>query len=93
MHWHNTERLHGYLGDVPPTEFETAHYAELATTSDAAGNQTNESPSNPGRFKRGLGHKRSLGVREYALGIEALERFVAREPLYRVHERCSACSP
>ena len=35
VHWHNTERLHGYLGDVPPTEFETAHYAALATTSDA----------------------------------------------------------
>jgi putative transposase len=26
-HWHNTERLHGYLGDVPPAEFETAFYA------------------------------------------------------------------
>jgi protein phosphatase len=36
--------------------------------------------------QRGLGHKRSLALREFALGIEALERFVAREPLYRVHE-------
>jgi putative transposase len=27
VHWHNTERLHGYLGDVPPAEFETAFYA------------------------------------------------------------------
>jgi protein phosphatase len=35
---------------------------------------------------RGLGHKRSLALREFGLGIEALERFVAREPLYRVHE-------
>jgi protein phosphatase len=35
---------------------------------------------------RKLGHKRSLAAREYALGIEALERFVAREPLWRVHE-------
>ncbi|MGH9212360.1 MAG: polynucleotide kinase-phosphatase [Acidimicrobiales bacterium] len=35
---------------------------------------------------RGLGHKRSLAVREFALGIEGLERFVAGEPLYRVHE-------
>ncbi|MDY7096411.1 MAG: IS3 family transposase [Acidobacteriota bacterium] len=25
VHWHNTERLHGYLGDVPPAEFETAY--------------------------------------------------------------------
>jgi putative transposase len=23
VHWHNTERLHGYLRDVPPDEFET----------------------------------------------------------------------
>ena len=36
--------------------------------------------------QRGLGHKRSLALREFALGIEALERFVAHEPLYRVHE-------
>jgi protein phosphatase len=35
---------------------------------------------------RSLGGKRSLAVREFALGIEALERFVRREPLRRVHE-------
>jgi protein phosphatase len=35
---------------------------------------------------RGLGHKRSLALREFALGIEGLERFVGGEPLYRVHE-------
>ncbi len=35
---------------------------------------------------RSLGRKRSLAVREFALGAEALERFVRREPLYRVHE-------
>jgi protein phosphatase len=35
---------------------------------------------------RGLGLKRSLALREFALGIEALERFAAAEPLYRVHE-------
>jgi protein phosphatase len=35
---------------------------------------------------RGLGHKRSLALREFALGIEALERFVRREPLRRVHQ-------
>jgi hypothetical protein len=27
VHWHNTERLHGYLGDVPPAEFEATFYA------------------------------------------------------------------
>jgi protein phosphatase len=35
---------------------------------------------------RRLAGKRSLAVREFALGIEALERFVRREPLRRVHE-------
>lgn len=35
---------------------------------------------------RGLGTKRGLAIREFALGIEALERFVRREPLFRVHE-------
>ncbi len=35
---------------------------------------------------RSLGKKRSLARREFALGLEALERFVAREPLRRVHE-------
>ena len=35
---------------------------------------------------RSLGGKWSLALREFALGIEALERFVRREPLRRVHE-------
>jgi protein phosphatase len=35
---------------------------------------------------RGLNAKRSLALREFALGIEALERFVREEPLRRVHE-------
>lgn len=26
VYWHNTARLHGYLGDIPPAEFETAFY-------------------------------------------------------------------
>lgn len=44
-------------------------------------------PENLDRLRaRGLGAKRSLAIREFALGIEALERFVRREPLRRVHE-------
>ncbi len=35
---------------------------------------------------RGLATKRSLAIREFSLGIEALERFVRNEPLRRVHE-------
>jgi putative transposase len=29
--WHNTSRLHGYLHDVPPAEFEAAFYATKRT--------------------------------------------------------------
>ncbi len=35
---------------------------------------------------RGLGKKRSLALREYALGYEALKNFVERQPLHKVHE-------
>ncbi|MDG9705436.1 polynucleotide kinase-phosphatase [Streptomyces sp. DH37] len=35
---------------------------------------------------RHLGHKRSLALREYALGLEALDRLAEGEPLWRVHE-------
>jgi protein phosphatase len=44
-------------------------------------------PQNLERLRqRGLGRKRSLAEREFALGIEGLERFVRGEPLRRVHE-------
>jgi protein phosphatase len=36
--------------------------------------------------ERSLGHKRSLALREYALGLEALDRLAGGEPLWRVHE-------
>ncbi|MDH6118790.1 protein phosphatase [Kitasatospora sp. GAS204A] len=36
--------------------------------------------------QRSLGHKRSLALREYALGLEALDRLAGGEPLWRVHE-------
>jgi protein phosphatase len=44
-------------------------------------------PENMVRLKnRGLSTKRSLALREFALGVEALERFVRQEPLRRVHQ-------
>lgn len=44
-------------------------------------------PDNLDRLRRrGLSGKRSLALREFSLGIEGLERFVNREPLYAVHE-------
>ncbi|MFJ4696108.1 polynucleotide kinase-phosphatase [Streptomyces sp. NPDC088766] len=44
-------------------------------------------PDNLARLRqRFLNHKRSLAVREYALGLEALDRLAEGEPLWRVHE-------
>ncbi len=44
-------------------------------------------PENLQRLRaRGLSSKRSLALREFSLGIESLQRFVAREPLRKVHE-------
>jgi protein phosphatase len=44
-------------------------------------------PKNLERLReRALGRKRSLSEREFALGIEGLERFIRNEPLRRVHE-------
>ncbi len=44
-------------------------------------------PANLARLRqRGLAHKRSLALREYALGLEALDRAARGEPLWRVHE-------
>jgi protein phosphatase len=44
-------------------------------------------PANLTRLRqRALSHKRSLALREYALGLEALDRAAGGEPLWRVHE-------
>ncbi len=46
-----------------------------------------DAPENLSRLQsRAVGGKRALAMREFALGVEALERFVRREPLRRVHE-------
>ena len=46
-----------------------------------------DAPENLEQLKhRGLSRKQSLAIREFALGVEALERFVRKEPLRRIHE-------
>lgn len=37
VHWHNTQRLHGYLGDIPPAEFEQTFYADQTTPTQLVG--------------------------------------------------------
>jgi len=31
VHWFNNQRLHGYLGDIPPAEYEDAYHAERSS--------------------------------------------------------------
>lgn len=46
-----------------------------------------DAPENIERLRsRGLATKRALAIRELALGVEALERFIRREPLWRTHQ-------
>jgi protein phosphatase len=45
-------------------------------------------PRSPRLHRRRLAARRALATRQFALGVEGLSRFVAREPLRRVHE-CS----
>lgn len=33
--WYNNRRLHGSIGDLPPTEYETIHYRSLQTAPAA----------------------------------------------------------
>jgi len=37
VYWHNTTRLHGYLRDIPPAEYEQAFYAAEWTDHDPVG--------------------------------------------------------
>jgi putative transposase len=39
VHWFNHERLHSHCEDVPPDEFEAAHYAAQQATPIGVGNQ------------------------------------------------------
>ena len=34
VYWHNTKRLHGYLGDVPPFEYEESFYAGVTSAKE-----------------------------------------------------------
>lgn len=34
VHWHNTKRLHAYLGDVPPFEFEAEFYDGVTSAKE-----------------------------------------------------------
>jgi putative transposase len=47
VHWHNTARLHGYLADVPPAEFEASWHQtnRRATPQCAVSDETDPAPT------------------------------------------------
>ena len=47
VHWWNTDRIHGYLDDLSPDQFETA-YAATRTDHTTTENQNNQPAQNPG---------------------------------------------
>jgi transposase InsO family protein len=48
VHWNNTQRLHGHLGDVPPAEFEATPDAGTNRSQEWAEIAQTESPLTPG---------------------------------------------
>lgn len=95
--WWNERTAHGSEGMVvKPLDFITQNREGLVQPAiKVRGKQylrivygpEYDLPGNLERLRaRSLNRKQSLALREFALGVEALERFVAREPLRRVHE-------
>ena len=79
--------------DVPERQIDDENRFVLSVDPRVVGAISNARPENidfPEHLerlrRRGLAGKRALALREFALGIEALDRFVRREPLRRVHE-------
>src|SRR5215218_1105353 len=50
VHWHNHQRLLGYLDDAPPAEYEKAFYAQSSTSQSRVKDKEQEPQKNPGRF-------------------------------------------
>lgn len=50
VHWHNHDRVHSSIGQLPPIEFEHAHRAGHNHDLRTGGRVNNHPPENPGRF-------------------------------------------
>jgi putative transposase len=48
VYWHNTARLHSYLHDVPPTEFEAAFYELNGSINPWSGSNSSSLRQNQG---------------------------------------------
>ena len=60
--------------------------AAASTCGSSTAPSTRPNRTSTGSAPEASGTSAPSPLREFALGIEALERFVAGEPLYRVHE-------
>jgi putative transposase len=83
VHWHNTTRLHGYLNDLPPTEFEDIFYATKRTDQPLVeSNNTSlwenqgDSPASPSRFgaRSGPTPRRNGSIRHRRVALAASVR-------------------
>jgi putative transposase len=71
VHWHNTQRLHGYLGDLPPVEFEQLDADQIAAQAPDPGDRSVAEPA------------RKAGERLPGCQPEAVEEPIASEPPLR----------
>lgn len=67
VHWFNTERLHGYCGDVPPAELEAAFYAAQPADQSSVGIKQPEPPLHAGGFTALRRHRLARGTSEIAV--------------------------
>ena len=61
VHWHNTERLHSYLDDVPPAEFEAAFYAAQSDRPEPGRNPIARASTKPRAIHRWIAIGKVLG--------------------------------
>lgn len=60
VHWNGNERLHGYLADIPPIEYEKAHDDQPATTRWRLGSQEASQQSRMGQTMPGHSARSSV---------------------------------
>lgn len=70
VHWHNTQRLHGYLGDIPPVEFEHTFYADQTDHTQLVGNQIARVSIRPRALHSGLSSQSKNALGEHLEGAD-----------------------
>ena len=81
VHWHNTQRLHGYLGDLPPVEFEQLHTNRIAAQAPDHGDRSVAQPA------------RGAAERLPCCQPEAVEDRIASDPVPHANHTPAAAPP